>query len=343
MDVYKEWLGIPEGERPPDHYTLLRLVKFEDEADKIRKNYTKLNGHVRKYASGQYSVKSQELLNELAKAMLCLTDPARKREYDEGLGREFDDETDALGRKSLGQFLIDEGHASAAQVSECEGFADARGLEMRDAVVQMKLVDAETATRGLAGELGYPFVDLGTMIPDDSVLDKVPRNLVKRNSILPLFIDDDVLLVACIHEPEPDLEEELRLRYGALIRPVLATPLAINQGIAKYYAPGERDEAVVEEASAKGKKSKAKAQKSKAAKPKAKSGKADPEDAKKDKKIAILVTCWAIIGSVLLDRYIILSLLTRTGRWTDSMIGDFMLTYIAVPAALFFAFTKFRK
>ena len=80
MDVYKEWLGIPEGPRPPDHYSLLRLVKFEDDETRIRKNYTKLNGHVRKYATGQYSVQSQDLLNELAKAMLCLTDKQRKRD-----------------------------------------------------------------------------------------------------------------------------------------------------------------------------------------------------------------------------------------------------------------------
>src|SRR5690606_9492350 len=77
IDVYKDWLGIPEGPRPPDHYQLLRLVRFEDDAEKIRAHYKKLNAHVRKYATGTYSVESQDLLNELAKAMLCLTDEER--------------------------------------------------------------------------------------------------------------------------------------------------------------------------------------------------------------------------------------------------------------------------
>ena len=54
IDVYKEWLGIPEGTRPPDHYTLLRLLQFEDDMEKIRTNYRKLNAHVRKYSMGQY-------------------------------------------------------------------------------------------------------------------------------------------------------------------------------------------------------------------------------------------------------------------------------------------------
>ena len=88
IDVYKEWLGIPEGNRPPDYYSLLRLVQFEDDAEKIQNNYRKLNAHVRKYATGQYLKQSQDLLNELAKAMLCLTDPDAKRDYDGSQGRE---------------------------------------------------------------------------------------------------------------------------------------------------------------------------------------------------------------------------------------------------------------
>ena len=103
LDVYKDWLGIPEGPRPPDHYTLLRLVMFEDSLDKIRNNYKKLNAHVRKYASGKHSIRSQELLNELAKAMLCLEDVERKREYDEGLGRIYDAESLRALADLLGQ------------------------------------------------------------------------------------------------------------------------------------------------------------------------------------------------------------------------------------------------
>ena len=105
IDVYKEWLGIPEGQRPPDHYQLLRLVQFEDDPDKVRKNYKKLNGHVRKYATGQYSNESQTLLNELAKAMLCLTDSELKLDYDKTQGREIDDRDATTGRRPLTAYL----------------------------------------------------------------------------------------------------------------------------------------------------------------------------------------------------------------------------------------------
>ena len=201
IDVYKEWLGIPEEVlRPPDHYQLLRLGQFEDEEEKIRAHYKKLNAHVRKYATGKYLNESQDLMNDLAKAMLCLTDPDRKRDYDESLGREFEAELDDFGRQPLLDVLVGQGHIAKDQKREAEEFANARGLSQRDAVVQMKLVKADVAARALATQRGMSYVDLEDMLPEDSVLDGVPRHLVKKHTFVPLFIDDDKLLIACVDE-----------------------------------------------------------------------------------------------------------------------------------------------
>lgn len=335
LDVYKEWLGIPEGPRPPDHYELLRLVQFEDDVEKIQQHYKKLNAHVRKYASGQYSARSQELLNELAKAMLCLTDPQRKREYDESLGRTFEDE-DRFGPQPLEQVLVDQGHLSRDQVSEVRSFAEARGLSMRDAVVQMKLVDAETAARALAQELGLSYVDLSETIPDDSVLDQVPRNLVKRHTILPLFADDEVLLVACADQPDPELEDDLRLRFGIPMRPVLATPRAVNQAIAKYYAPGARDESAVREVSPRGKGGK------KQARPARKRfSRLSPEEQRERRQYGILFICWAFIGSALLDQFLLRGTVIDPG-WMFPF-NHFLLTFLVTPAVALWVFLSYWK
>ncbi len=327
IDVYKQWLGIPEELRPPTHYQLLRLVDFEDDIEKIRAHYKKLNNIVRKYATGEYMLESQDLLNELAKAMLCLTDSERKREYDESLGREFTEEEGV--KKPLLRVLADWGEIDASQIREIEDFADKRGLTTRDACVQMKLVSPEKAAMALAEELGRSYVDLETIYPDDSVLDLVPRKLVKRNVILPLFIDEEVVLVACTDEPDHELEDEFRLRFNKPMRAVIATPLQINQGIAKYYAPGERDEAQAQDVST-GKRKKSKKDSKTKGKSAAKAKQELSDDEKRNQKmIAILILCWATIGSASIDQFVIKPFLFP--HW-----GFFMGLVFIVPPIVFF-------
>jgi len=305
MDFYKQWLGIPEGPRPPNHYDLLRCIMFEDDIDKIRAHYKKLNGHVRKYATGQYSNESQDMLNELAKAMLCLTDPDRKRDYDESQGREIAPEVDEFGRQPMLDVLVHQGTITRDQQREVREFAERRGLSHRDAVVQMKIVKPVKAAQALAVELGFSFVDLEDMLPEDDALDLVPRSLVKHHTFIPLFEDDGKILIACVDAPEFELEDELRLRYGVPVRPVIVTPRSVNQAIAKYYAPGMRDEATVKESasSANGGSKKKSGKKKVAEKSKAKKKSTagvsfedlpDDEQAKR-KQLGILGMCWSFI------------------------------------------------
>jgi hypothetical protein len=333
VDVYKDWLGIPDGPRPTDHYALLRLVQFEDDVEKISKNYTRLNTHVRKYAGGQYSNESQNLLNELARAMLCLKDLSRKKEYDAGLGRELD-EAGGATVATLADWIVDEGHATVDQRDEAESFADARGLSLRDAVVQMKLTDIETATRGYALELGRPYVNLAEMVPDDSVLDLVPRNVVKRHQCLPLFADDDVLLVACAYEPSPDLEEDMRLRYGMPMRAVIATPLAVNQAIAQYFAPGMRDEAAGEQAAASTSKQKKSAKKA-APKKRQQASQMTADELQQRKLLGIILICWSVIGSAALDYYVVSNVL----GWDMS----YLAVLFVAPVACIFIWVNYIK
>jgi WD40 repeat protein len=85
FDPYYTWLGIPPDEQPPNHYRLLGVRDFEDHADVIANAADRQMTHVRTFQSGKNSKHSQQILNELAKAKVCLLSPDKKQHYDEVL------------------------------------------------------------------------------------------------------------------------------------------------------------------------------------------------------------------------------------------------------------------
>ena len=82
---YHVWLGIPANEQPPNHYRLLGIAVFETDLDVIDHAADRQMSHVRTFQSGRHQALSQQILNELANARLCLLNAPRKAEYDEQL------------------------------------------------------------------------------------------------------------------------------------------------------------------------------------------------------------------------------------------------------------------
>lgn len=85
FDPYNDWLGIPPQEQPPNHYRLLGLKVFENDLEVIRNAGNQHADHLRTLQIGKHSTLSQQLLTEVAEALACLLDPAKKVAYDREL------------------------------------------------------------------------------------------------------------------------------------------------------------------------------------------------------------------------------------------------------------------
>lgn len=86
FDPYLEWLKIPLSERPVDFYRLLGLPRFESDAERISAACDQRMALVRKRQMGPHGVYTQQVLNDLAAARVCLLQPQSKAEYDHWLG-----------------------------------------------------------------------------------------------------------------------------------------------------------------------------------------------------------------------------------------------------------------
>jgi hypothetical protein len=232
IDVYRDWLKITDTTRPLNHYQLLRLKKFEDDLAKIREHYRAMNAHVRKFGAGEFAKESQDLLNELAKAMLCLTDKRRKGEYDASLGRQ---QADSGKARTFEQILLAGKVIDQAALDKARNFAKAINVEVRDALVQQKLAKYEAVLPAYAESIGLPYLDLSDIPLDPNLIAAIPPHIARQHSCAPVMIDKEQLLMASPNPLDPNVEEELRLRFGLpVVRTVLCTPANINDVLTKY-------------------------------------------------------------------------------------------------------------
>jgi len=234
LDVYRDWLKITDTTRPLNYYQLLRVKPFEDNTAKIREHYKAMNSHVRKFAAGEFAKQSQDLLNELARAMLCLTDKQRKAEYDATLGRK-DASAGPKGR-NFEQILLASKLIDQAQLDKARNFSKAVGVDVRDALVQQKIAKYEEVLPAYAESIGLPYLDLTDMPIDPKLVASIPAHIARTHSCVPVMIDNNELLMASPNPIDPNVEEELRLRFSMPVRSVLCTPRNVNEVIAKYVA-----------------------------------------------------------------------------------------------------------
>src|SRR5262249_39675677 len=83
-DLIRAWLGLPPGEWPPDHYSLLGLQPGEPDAAHMEQPVPARLDSVRR-SQLIHPEEATEAMTRLAQAFVCLTDPEAKRAYDETL------------------------------------------------------------------------------------------------------------------------------------------------------------------------------------------------------------------------------------------------------------------
>lgn len=88
QDRYTQWLRIKPGDRPPDHYTLLGLERFCEDAAQIEKAAHEQLDKLDQYALSPDAANRaacQQMMNEVAQARVVLKDGAKREAYNREL------------------------------------------------------------------------------------------------------------------------------------------------------------------------------------------------------------------------------------------------------------------
>lgn len=82
FDPLHKWLGIPPAEQPPTMYRLLGIGEFESDPEVIHTAADRQTAFLKTVHAGKHSSEAAELMNQIAAARLCLTNPQKRANYD---------------------------------------------------------------------------------------------------------------------------------------------------------------------------------------------------------------------------------------------------------------------
>jgi hypothetical protein len=158
-EVYEKWLGIPSSECPPDYYALLGIERGESDLTVIKAAADEQIRRVRPKCLKHREL-GTHLLNEIARARVCLTSTLAKAEYDVAL--------------DSGSTLMFEGSTTAARIRAMQW----RELDLTQTLPEMASKQGKGTTASDV-EAAMPEPLEALTVPDEFAADAFPTANVK--------------------------------------------------------------------------------------------------------------------------------------------------------------------
>ena len=144
-----------------------------------------------------------------------------------------------MARKRIGELLVAAGVLSEEQLRDALDALRQHGRRERlgEAVVRLGLAEEADVADAVARQLRLERVDVRRMSPPAEALERVPSYLAERHDVLPLAVDDDVLVLATSDPSDTSALDDIRLVAGVrVVQPVVATPSGLTAARRQVYA-----------------------------------------------------------------------------------------------------------
>jgi type IV pilus assembly protein PilB len=139
-------------------------------------------------------------------------------------------------RKLLGEILGDGGLISEEQLQQAlERQKQERKMRIGEILVAMEVVTAEDVAKAIWEQQQIPYVDLDSYAVDANVIELVPEKLARAYSAIPIFKIRNTLTVAMVDPLDLVAIDDLQVRTGCEIEPVITTEEKATRALDQYY------------------------------------------------------------------------------------------------------------
>jgi general secretion pathway protein E len=138
--------------------------------------------------------------------------------------------------KSLGAILLESTSLTEEQLEQALTVHREKGIKLGDALVQLKFLRTEDILKALSIQLGFPYenkIEVEEIPPD--LISSLPINYAKKNEVLPLRRDEGSIVIAIANPTNFYVIDDLRVIFGGIIKPVIASSYEIINAINAIY------------------------------------------------------------------------------------------------------------
>jgi type IV pilus assembly protein PilB len=131
--------------------------------------------------------------------------------------------------------LVRENLISLAQLQKAQEEQRKTGARLGYSLTKLGIIDEEDLTTFLSKQYGVPSINLAEFEVSPDVIQLVPPELAKRHQLIPVNRAGATLIVAMSDPSNIYAIDDLKFRTGLNIEVVVASEVAIDEGIQRYY------------------------------------------------------------------------------------------------------------
>ncbi len=140
---------------------------------------------------------------------------------------------------SIARKLVDEGKITAAQLEQVVSYQAGHDISFVDAILDLGTLDEPTLAAELARHHGLTLVDIVGMEIDSSLLERVPAEIARKHSLLPLKRRGNRLAVAMYDPDDLAAIDAVSFATDFEVQPVVCERGAVKRAVETLYAVEE--------------------------------------------------------------------------------------------------------
>src|SRR6476660_5545566 len=136
----------------------------------------------------------------------------------------------------IGELLLKEKRITAEQLQDALTYQRQNGGKLGANLVKLGYIQDDEITALLSKQYGVPSIALGQFEIDTAVIKLVPAETARKYQIIPLSRSGATLTIAMTDPTNVFAMDDIKFMTGYTVEPVVASEIAIAEGIQKYYS-----------------------------------------------------------------------------------------------------------